>query len=183
MFGLFNNRDKKKKNATIFVANQMASIFLQGSDANEFILDKFVDSPYHSGFVQGKMGSHILALVQNRELREDEANHVSGMVLTYALGEKNAKILSQTMNSYQNTYIKQKSSEWRLGLDRGAKLGRYMNGFLDYKKEPELSKALTRAETVIKEHNQVFPEKPMPSHNSLEKAIVGLKAIWFFDFD
>ncbi len=179
MFGLFNSRKKKLQNATMHASDLILVTIshLRDGPMSEPSMDKVIESPYHSGFIQGKMASIIHFMVQTNVIDAQDADPVSGMVLVHLLGEVKATALSEALNSHSA----KKSTEWRKGFDCGVKLGRYMVGALDINKEPELQKALSRFENINNDLRQNLQTNDSLELSKHENAIVALLAIWFFE--
>jgi hypothetical protein len=174
MFGLFGNRKAKIEKAAYGISNHMNSIFALQTPISEFVSDKIITSPYHSSFFQTLIGSFTMFLIKAKELKEDDSNEVSGMVLSNIFGRNRGTEISQSIQSHQRQYIGQKSSDWYTGIKNGMKFAKYWAKVEDYRNEPDLTKAYDRLKQ-MSDKNLIN----MDNLNDFEKAMMGLKVLWF----
>lgn len=179
MFGIFGGRKAKVQKTTEFVAERMLLTLghLRAGPLTEILFGNLLSSPYHSGYIQGKLSSLLAYAVKSGQLPHEDANAVSGLVLMSLFDREQAKLLSNAIKKHAGD----NSSQYQAGFDKGSLVGLYMVGARDISKEPNLQEAVETARSASESYNQLFPEDAanMPPDDVMSLAIMGLSVMWF----
>ena len=178
MFGLFDSPEKKAQKATQFVAEMMLMTvghLRMGPLADE-LFKNLIKSPYHAGYIQGKISGLLAHLVHSGKVSAENANMVSGMTLIMLFEEDKARKISSAINAHAS----RNEAGYQQGYERGSKVALYSVGARDVEQEPEVERAKRQAKSAEQEFNQLFPEESGgASSDPTMHALMGLEIIWF----